>query len=212
MPVGEIGINAAFCGAFGCPVLLVTGDAASCREGTQLLGTGLTTVAVKEAFGRTSARHVAPQRARHMIERAARECLGNLAAVAPYEPGRPCEIRAEFIQTAAFDEYRRRPPSPRWATARWSAGRTTSGPPGASPISDGLGALDKGLHVRGSSRRAPVTWHGIPFRERTMGKAGWTGAPWLPRARYNWRNRLTRVEWYVLVERAGEAPGCGREG
>jgi D-amino peptidase len=110
VPVGEIGINAAFCGAFGCPVLLVTGDAASCREGTQLLGTGLTTVAVKEAFGRTSARHVAPQRAREMIERAARECLGDLAAVVPYDPGRPCEIRAEFIQTAAFDEYRRRPP------------------------------------------------------------------------------------------------------
>jgi D-amino peptidase len=108
VPVGEIGINAAFCGAFGCPVLLVTGDAASCREGRDLLGAGLTTVAVKEAFGRTSARHVAPLRARPMIEEAARSCLGDLGAVAPYVPGRPCEIRAEFINTAAFDDYRRR--------------------------------------------------------------------------------------------------------
>ena len=31
--VGETGINAALCGTWGCPVLLVTGDEASCREG-----------------------------------------------------------------------------------------------------------------------------------------------------------------------------------
>ncbi|HEY7199472.1 MAG TPA: M55 family metallopeptidase [Candidatus Dormibacteraeota bacterium] len=107
--VGEIGINAAFCGAFGCPVLLVTGDAASCREGRELLGDGVTTVAVKEAFGRTSARHLAPRRARALIEDAARECLRDPRAVRPYDPGRPAEIRAEFIQTGAFDDYRRRP-------------------------------------------------------------------------------------------------------
>ena len=107
--VGEIGINAAFCGAFGCPVLLVTGDAASCREGRELLGARLTTVAVKEAFGRTSARHVAPLRARRLIEDAARSCLGDLGAVPPYGPGRPAEIRAQFMQTEAFDGYRRRP-------------------------------------------------------------------------------------------------------
>ena len=47
MLVGETGINAALCGTWGCPVLLVTGDEASCREGRELLGNGLTTVAVK---------------------------------------------------------------------------------------------------------------------------------------------------------------------
>src|SRR5204863_2311200 len=31
--VGETGINAALCGTWGCPVLLVTGDAATCDEG-----------------------------------------------------------------------------------------------------------------------------------------------------------------------------------
>ncbi len=38
--VGETGINAALCGTWGCPVLLVTGDEASCREGKALLGDG----------------------------------------------------------------------------------------------------------------------------------------------------------------------------
>src|SRR5919198_6050739 len=54
--VGETGINAALCGTWGCPVLLVTGDEASCREGKELLGDGLTTVAVKKGIGQTSAR------------------------------------------------------------------------------------------------------------------------------------------------------------
>ena len=41
--VGETGINAALCGTWGCPVLLVTGDQAVCREGKELLGDGLET-------------------------------------------------------------------------------------------------------------------------------------------------------------------------
>src|SRR6266567_7336077 len=41
--VGETGINAALCGQWGCPVLLVTGDRAVCREAKELLGDGLTT-------------------------------------------------------------------------------------------------------------------------------------------------------------------------
>ncbi len=41
--VGETGINAALCGHWGCPVLLVTGDRAVCREARELLGGGLTT-------------------------------------------------------------------------------------------------------------------------------------------------------------------------
>jgi len=106
--VGETGINAALCGAWGCPVLLVTGDEAVCAEGRELLGAGLTTVAVKTGLGRFSARQVAPQRARELIEDGARRALADLTAVAPYDPGSPCEIRIEFTSTNALDEYRRK--------------------------------------------------------------------------------------------------------
>src|SRR5213592_2803170 len=61
--VGETGINAALCGTWGCPVLLVTGDTASCREARELLGDGLTTVEVKQGIGTRSARLLAPKRA-----------------------------------------------------------------------------------------------------------------------------------------------------
>ena len=44
----------------GCPVVLVTGDRAVCREARALLGDGLTTVEVKEGLGRYSARSKTP--------------------------------------------------------------------------------------------------------------------------------------------------------
>ena len=36
--VGEFGINAALCGHYDCPVVLITGDEATVREGRELLG------------------------------------------------------------------------------------------------------------------------------------------------------------------------------
>jgi D-amino peptidase len=107
--VGETGINAALCGTWGCPVLLVTGDRATCAEATELLGSGLTTVAVKEGLGRYSARQIPPQRARELIEEGARKALGALRAVEPYDPGKPCEIEVDLTTTDAAEEYRRKP-------------------------------------------------------------------------------------------------------
>jgi D-amino peptidase len=107
-PVGETGINAALCGSFGCPVLLVTGDQAVCREATELLGDGLTTVAVKQGLGRESARNLAPKRARAMIEEGAKRALADLNAVSPYDPGQPCEIEVAMMGSHLVEAYRRR--------------------------------------------------------------------------------------------------------
>jgi D-amino peptidase len=127
--VGETGINAALCGHWGCPVLLVTGDEATCREARELLGPGLTTVAVKRGLTRTSARQVPPARARRMIEDGARRALGNPGAVRPYDPGRPCEIEVELVTPDRGDRFRHKPgvefPDPRRMLIRgpdwWSA-------------------------------------------------------------------------------------------
>ena len=104
--VGETGINAALCGTWGCPVLLVTGDEAACAEAQDLLGSGLTTVAVKRGIGAQSARMIPPLRAREMIEAGAKQALSDLKAVAPYDPGQPCEIKVEFKNTVAPDKLR----------------------------------------------------------------------------------------------------------
>ncbi len=106
--VGETGINAALCGRWGVPVLLVTGDRAVCAEARALLGAGLTTVEVKEGLGRFSARMKTPAVARELIEQGARRALSDVAAVAPYEPGRPCEIEIEFTSPDRLQEYANR--------------------------------------------------------------------------------------------------------
>jgi D-amino peptidase len=106
--VGETGINAALCGHWGVPVLLVTGDRAVCLEGKELLGAGLTTVEVKEGLGRFSARMNTPQEARELIEEGARKALSDVTAVPPYDPGRPCEIAIEFTTPDRLQEYRNR--------------------------------------------------------------------------------------------------------
>jgi D-amino peptidase len=106
--VGETGINAALCGNWGCPVLLVTGDRAVCRESRALLGDGLTTVEVKQGFGRFSARQVVPARARELIEEGTRKALADPKAVQPYDPGRPCEIEIDFTSPDRLVEYANR--------------------------------------------------------------------------------------------------------
>jgi D-amino peptidase len=106
--VGETGINAALCGHWGCPVLLVTGDEATCKEATALLGEGLTIVAVKKGLGRFSARQLPPLKARELIVDGAKRALKDLSAVKPYDPGRPAEIRVEFTTPDRLVEYRNR--------------------------------------------------------------------------------------------------------
>jgi D-amino peptidase len=106
--VGETGINAALCGHWGVPVVLLTGDRAVCREGRELLGDGLTTVEVKEGIGRFSARMKTPREARRLIEEGARQALSDLEAVAPYDPGRPAEIEIDFTSPDRLQEYANR--------------------------------------------------------------------------------------------------------
>jgi D-amino peptidase len=94
--VGESGINAALCGHYGVPVLLVTGDTATCREVSVLLGDGLTTVAVKHGLSRYSARQIPPVRARQLIQEGATRALRDLTAVKPYVPARPTTITIDL--------------------------------------------------------------------------------------------------------------------
>ncbi len=107
--VGEVGVNAALCGHYGCPILLVTGDEAVCRESTALLGAGLTTVAVKRGLTRYSARQIPPPRARDMIEAGAYQALGRLDAVSAYVPDAPVTITIEVDQVEKMADFQGRP-------------------------------------------------------------------------------------------------------
>lgn len=110
--VGEVGVNAALCGHYGVPIVLVTGDEAVCRESRGLLGDGLATVAVKRGLTRFSARQIPPVRARRMIEDGAREALlrfrAGQAAVRPYVPAQPTRITIEVDQVEKVADFKGR--------------------------------------------------------------------------------------------------------
>ena len=66
--VGESGILGAICGDFDCPVVFVSGDAATCREVRALIGDEVVEAQVKEGLGRYSARHLPASDACALIE------------------------------------------------------------------------------------------------------------------------------------------------
>jgi D-amino peptidase len=107
--VGEVGINAALCGHHGVPILLVTGDEATCREARELIGPDLPIVAVKRGLSRYSARQVPPVRARQMIEEGAKLAVRQGARTAPYVPARPTRITIDLDTVDKGDVFRRRP-------------------------------------------------------------------------------------------------------
>ena len=108
VPVGEVGINAALCGTWGCPVALVTGDDVVCAEAAALLGDGLRTLAVKTGLGRFSARHLSPAAARERLEQAARGAVQDVSGAPVYDPGAPCIIAVELATPDHADQYRNR--------------------------------------------------------------------------------------------------------
>ncbi len=106
--VGETGINAALCGTWDCPVLMISGDDATCREGVDLLGDGLVSVAVKQGLGRFSARHLPLVRAREMLEDGARRAVEGRGSIEPYDPGRPSEIVVEYTKSDLVEAFHNR--------------------------------------------------------------------------------------------------------
>jgi D-amino peptidase len=101
--VGEGGMNAAFAGGHGVPVILAAGDSATTAELGHLLGTE--TVTTKTAETPASARLIHPERVRAMLEEAVGRSLARLArgGFEPLDLGRPVRIRMRFVSPTHVD-------------------------------------------------------------------------------------------------------------
>lgn len=98
--VGETGLNAALAGAYGVPIVLVTGDRAATEEARTLLGE-IETVAVKEGITRTSARCLHPEIARKQIRAAAERALK--LSPSPFVIQPPITVRTVFQRAQHAD-------------------------------------------------------------------------------------------------------------
>lgn len=103
--VGETGLNAALCGHFDVPVLLVCGDRAVCKEALELLGE-VETVTVKQATSRSAARCLPPELARDEVYQAAYRAVARLrdgASPEPYHVAPPVTLTIEFPDSGMAD-------------------------------------------------------------------------------------------------------------
>jgi D-amino peptidase len=102
---GEIGWNAAVCGHFGVPVILISGDQAACSEASELLGP-IETVVVKRAGGRMAAECLAPEAAHKQIEEAAKRAIRQFKLGRSPESWRPTEpvtVAVELVTSEMAD-------------------------------------------------------------------------------------------------------------
>ncbi len=103
--VGEIGCNAALCGHFGVPVILISGDQSACAEAADLLGP-VETVVVKQASGRMAAECLPPKVAQERIYRAAVRAVQRLRAGDAPQPMRlqpPITVTIELVTSDRAD-------------------------------------------------------------------------------------------------------------
>lgn len=101
--VGEGGMNAAFAGSHGVPVILAAGDSAAAAELGALLDTE--TVSTKTAETPASARLVHPERVHEMLRVGVGRALDRLSAggFRPFDPGTPVRIRMRFESPTHVD-------------------------------------------------------------------------------------------------------------
>ena len=108
-PFGEIGLNAALCGQFDVPVLMVSGDSAACDEAATLLS-GIETAVVKWASGRMSAECLTPEESQQKIQQAAYQSITHLVAsqdaggsLRPLRLEAPISLAVDFLKSEMAD-------------------------------------------------------------------------------------------------------------
>jgi len=103
---GEIGLNAAVCGHFDVPVVMLSGDQTACAEAADLID-GIELAAVKQARGRMSAECLSLETAQTRIREAAGRGINRIRAnMAPpaYTIQAPILVAIEFITTEMADK------------------------------------------------------------------------------------------------------------
>ena len=101
---GEIGQAAIIAGALGVPLIMVTGDEATCREAHKFFGDSVVTVAVKKGLGREAALLYPFEETRKALYEGAKRAIAAIPNCKPYRIELPIKAKKEFID-AAKDGY-----------------------------------------------------------------------------------------------------------
>jgi len=102
-PVGEIGGRVMLAGAFGVPVIMLSGDTAACKELHDLVPEA-ECAEVKTGVSRTAGFTLSHPAACALIREKARRAMERLPEFKPYRMAGPVEVKVEFTtaSTASF--------------------------------------------------------------------------------------------------------------
>jgi D-amino peptidase len=106
--VGESGILAAIAGCWDVPAIFVSGDEATCREVTTLLGNEVVTAAVKTGLGRFSSINMAPKDACALIEMRVAQALSMKNWPRPYKVAGPVTFKVELATPDRASDFKGR--------------------------------------------------------------------------------------------------------
>lgn len=95
---GELVQLALFAGHFGVPPIMVTGDAAVCREARRFFGPHCVTVAVKKGITRESACLYPFAQTRQALYEGAKKAVKAISLCKPYKLRLPIKARMQFFQ------------------------------------------------------------------------------------------------------------------
>ena len=100
---GELGQQAIFAGAFGIPLVMVSGDFAACAEAREQFG-NLCTAVVKHAVKRNEAVCIPLEEAENAIYMAAKTAMATIANARPFRILLPAEVKVEFNRADYCDD------------------------------------------------------------------------------------------------------------
>jgi D-amino peptidase len=96
----ELGINALVAGAFKVPVVFISGDKAVCQQAKEILGDGITAIAVKEGIGRYAAKNLSFEKARKLLREKAKVAVEKREIVKPYMTQAPFHFELSYNRSS----------------------------------------------------------------------------------------------------------------
>jgi D-amino peptidase len=96
---GELAQCGAIAGYYGVPIIMVTGDEATCREGKKFLGDNIVTVAVKKGLAREAAILYPFEETRKALYEGAKRAMAAIPKCKPYRLELPIRVKVQYLET-----------------------------------------------------------------------------------------------------------------
>ena len=93
---GELVQNALIAGYYNVPLVMVTGDEATCREARHFFGDKVVTVATKRGLSREAAELYPFEETRQALYEGAKKCISVISEIKPYKVDFPCAVKKQY--------------------------------------------------------------------------------------------------------------------